>query len=147
MLLIDQIFEQFFVSIWITMSKSINILAWIPSRVKKDQAAVDNILGMLETTFIDPLNPLPLMCILTGVVANEKVTKDMLLAEIYYFDPIRKMKLATFSNMKKVKPCKVNSKVVPLQATKDLFAKISLVVQIRYFDLRSIFKFPLGPLP
>ena len=118
-----------------------------PSRVKKDQAAVDNILGMLETTFIDPLNPLSLMYILTGVVANEKVTKDMLLAEIYYFDPNRKMELATFSNMKKVKPCKVNSKVVPLQATKDLFAKISLVVQIRYFDLRSIFKFPLGPLP
>ena len=118
-----------------------------PSRVKKDQAAVDNILGMLETTFIDPLNPLPLMYILTGVVANEKVTKDMLLAEIYYFDPNRKMELATFSNMKKVKPCKVNSKVVPLQATKDLFGKISLVVQIRYLDLRSIFKFPLGPLP
>ena len=47
--------------------------------------------------------------------------------------------------MKKVKPCKLNSKIVPLQATKDLFAKISLVAQIRFFDLRSIFKFPLGP--
>ena len=49
--------------------------------------------------------------------------------------------------MKKVKPCKVNSKIVPLQATKDVFAKITLVAQIRSFDLRSIFKFPLGPLP
>ena len=35
----------------------------------------------LETTFIKPLSPLPLMCISIGVVANKKVTKDMLRAE------------------------------------------------------------------
>ena len=52
-----------------------------PSRIKKDQDAVDNILGILETTLIDPLIPLPLMCILTGVVVNKNVTKDMFLAE------------------------------------------------------------------
>ena len=52
-----------------------------PSRIKKDQDAVDNILGIPKTTFVDPFSPLPLMYILTGVVANEKVTKDMLLAE------------------------------------------------------------------
>ena len=46
-----------------------------------------------------------------------------------------------------MKPCKVNSKIVPLQATKNLFAKISLVSQIRSFNLTSIFKFSLGPLP
>ena len=49
--------------------------------------------------------------------------------------------------MNKVKKCKVNSKIVPLQATKDLFARISLVAQIRSFDMRVIFEFPLGPLP
>ena len=52
-----------------------------PSRIKKDQDAVDNILGILETTLIEPLILLPLMCVLTGVVANKKVTKDMFLAE------------------------------------------------------------------
>ena len=46
-----------------------------------------------------------------------------------------------------MKPCKVNSKIVPLQATKNLFAKMSLVSQIRSFNLTSIFKFSLGPLP
>ena len=51
------------------------------SRIKKDQDTVDNILGIPETTFIDPLNPLPLLCLSTGVVANEMVAKDMLLAE------------------------------------------------------------------
>ena len=49
--------------------------------------------------------------------------------------------------MKKMKPCKVNSKILPLQTTNDLFAKIYLVDQIRSFNLRSIFKFPLGSLP
>ena len=107
------------------------------------------------------------MCISTGAVANEKVTRDMLLAEtleeaairkfldiwlggqkdVCFFDPMKNMKLATFSSMKKVKPCKVNSRIVPLQATKDLFAKISLFAQIRSFVLRSVFKFPQGPLP
>ena len=56
------------------------------------------------------------------------------------------MKLVTFSSIKKVKPRKVNSKIVPLQATKDLFAKIYLVAQSRSFNLRPVFKFPLGPL-
>ena len=127
--------------------------------------AVDNILRILETTFIKPLSPLPLMCISAGVIANEKVTKDMLIAETLgeaamrkfldiclgeqraacFCNPIKKMELVIFSNMKKVKPCKVNSKIVPLQATKDLFAEISLIAKIRSFDLRSIFKFPLGP--
>ena len=49
--------------------------------------------------------------------------------------------------MKKMKPCEVNSKIFPLQATNVLFAKISLVAQIGSFNLRSIFKFPLGSLP
>ena len=132
-----------------------------PSRIRKDQDAVDNILGILETTLIDPLIPLPLMCILTGVVANKNVTKDMFLAETlvklrcknFLIFNYENRELQVFliqlkkSNMKKVKPCKVNSKIFPLQETNDLFAKISFVAQIRSFDLRSIFKFSLGPLP
>ena len=53
----------------------------ISPRIKKDQDAVDNILGILETTFIDPLSPLFLMSISTDLVAIKKATKDMLLAE------------------------------------------------------------------
>ena len=51
------------------------------SRIKKDLHAVDSIFGILEITFIDPFSHLPLMCISASVVANKKVTKDMLLAE------------------------------------------------------------------
>ena len=53
----------------------------ISSRIKIGQDAVDNIFGILETTFIDPLSPLLLMCISTDLVAIKKATKDMLLAE------------------------------------------------------------------
>ena len=42
------------------------------SRIKKDLDAINSILGMLETRFIDPLSPLPLMCISASVVANKK---------------------------------------------------------------------------
>ena len=35
----------------------------------------------------------------------------------------------------------------PVQASEELFGKISLVAQIRSLDMRSVFKFPLGPLP
>ena len=64
-----------------------------------------------------------------------------------FFDPIKKKKLATFTSMNKVKKCKVNSKIISHQATTDLFAKISLVAQIRSLNMRVVFEFPLGPLP
>ena len=63
------------------------------------------------------------------------------------FDPLKKMDLSSFSSMNKTKTWKVNSTIIPVQASKELFAKISLVAHIRSLDMRSIFKFPLGPLP
>ena len=57
------------------------------------------------------------------------------------------MKLSSFSSMNKTKTYKVNSKIIPVQASKEIFVKISLVAQIRSLDMRSAFKSPLGPLP
>ena len=64
-----------------------------------------------------------------------------------FFYPIKKKKLTTFTSMNKVNKCMVNSKIAPLQATKDLFPKILLVAQIRSLNMRVVFEFPLGPLP
>ena len=103
----------------------------------------------------------------TGVLAIEKVESDILSAKekgqaafdtfvktklskektMSIFDPIKKMDLSSFSSMNKTKTWKVNSTIIPVQASKELFAKISLVAHIRSLDMRSIFKFPLGPLP
>ena len=137
-----------------------------PSKIKKDEAAVLKSLDTIFTTFINPLSPQPLLSISNGVLATDKVSSDMLLAKAFvkaamdefirdrlsekkihcFFDPIKKKKLVTFTSMNKVKKCKVNSKIVPLQATKDLSAKISLVAQIRFLNMRVVFEFPLGPL-
>ena len=48
-----------------------------PSRIMQDEKAGQCILSVIATTFIDPLSPLQLMSISTGVLATEKVTSDM----------------------------------------------------------------------
>ena len=40
----------------------------------------------------------------------------------------------------------MNTKLTPLQACKDLFAKTSLAVHIRSLDMQEILKFPFGLL-
>ena len=107
-----------------------------PSRIKKDENDVRRILAIIETTFVDPFCPSQLMSISTGVLANEKVESDILSAKdkrqadfetfvrtrlskektMRIFDPIKKMKLSSFSSMNKTKTCKVNSKILPVQA-------------------------------
>ena len=82
-----------------------------------------------------------------GALAKEKVEPDILSAKekgqaafdtfvktrlskektMSIFNPIKKMKLSSFSSMNKTKTCKVNSKIIPVQASKERFAKISLV--------------------
>jgi hypothetical protein len=135
-----------------------------PTRIEKDENDVEKILNTIADTFIDPLSPQPLLSISTGVVDTEKVALDMMTARQLgqsvmdkfiktrltekrsscFYDPIRIMNLETFTNMNKIKICKINSKLIPLQASRDLFAKISLIAQKRSLDMRLVFKFPLG---
>ena len=132
------------------------------SRIKKEENDVQHILATIETTFADPFCPSQLKSISTGVLANEKAESDIHSAKekrqaafdtfvktrlskektMSIFDPIKKMKLSSFSSMNKTKKCKVNLKIIPVQASKELFAKISLVAQIPSLDMRSVFKFP-----
>ena len=52
-----------------------------PSRIKKDQQAVHEILQIMSNTFIDPISEQPLLSISTGILASEKVTRDLLSAK------------------------------------------------------------------
>ena len=81
-----------------------------PSRIMQDEKAVQCILSVVATTFIDHLSPLELMSISTGVLATEKVASDMSSAKekgetafytfvkirlsnektMYIFDPMKK---------------------------------------------------------
>ena len=96
-----------------------------PSRIMQDEKAVQSILSVIATTFIDPLSPLQLMSVSTGILATEKVASGMSSAKekgetAFYtfvksrlnnektmciFDPMKKMKLLTFSSMNKTKTC------------------------------------------
>ena len=119
-----------------------------PRHIEKDQNDVQSIFNTLSDTFIDPLSQQPLLSISTGVIiASDKVILDTQQAQRLgksameefiterltdpsskcFFDPIKKMKLHSFTSMYKTKICKVNTKIIPLQASKNLFAKISLV--------------------
>ena len=51
------------------------------SRIKKDEDAVQKISSAIEATFVDPLSPLPLISISTGIIATDKVTSDMMSAK------------------------------------------------------------------
>ena len=42
---------------------------------------------------------------------------------------------------------KTNNKVVSLQACKDLFSKIAIIAQKKSVNLRTVFQYPLRPLP
>ena len=108
-----------------------------------------------------------MVSISSGIVAADKVVHDLTNAKKIgksamdefiksrlqeeslksFFDPIKERKLVTFAKMYKIKTCKVNNKLIPLQTTKDLFARISLIAQNRSIDLKAVFQFPLGPLP
>ena len=111
-----------------------------------------------DTSFIDQLSPLPLLSISTGVVATDKVTPDMMSAKsvgknamdefissrlsnrrtAYFFNPIKTLNLATFTSMNKIKTCRINSKIIH---SKNFFATIALVYQIRSLNFRLVFKF------
>ena len=57
------------------------------------------------------------------------------------------MKLATFSSLHKTKIWKTKNKVIALKSSKDLFQKIAIIAQKISADMKSLFKYPLVPLP
>lgn len=58
-----------------------------------------------------------------------------------FFDPIKKLQLSTFSTMKKIKSYVINNKVVPLQASNNLFSKMAIIAQKRSVNLKTAFQF------
>ena len=86
-----------------------------PSRIKKDEDDVQSILKTINESFIDPFNDLGLLSISSGVIAMSKVETDCLSANQYgkkamekfiscdathsLFDPMKKQKLSTFTNI------------------------------------------------
>ena len=64
-----------------------------------------------------------------------------------FFDPLKKLKLGTFSSLRKKVKVKTNGKEVQFTSQSAIFGKISLIQQSRDNDLKKVFCYPLGPLP
>ena len=121
----------------------------------------------LLVSFIDPLSQNNLVCISNGALATGKVRDDLLGARekgeaametfietsllkgttMSMFDPIKKLKLGTFSSMCKNMKTTCKNKEVSLRASRSLFAKLCIVMQRREIDLTKVLKYPLGPFP
>lgn len=127
------------------------------------QTVQDTVVSM----FISPFTEMELVSLSSGVYATEKVGLDLIDAyekgqtemqsfiedrlvnqETGFFDPLKKLKLGTFTKMlKKTVKVKTNGKEVQFSAQSDIFGKIALMQQSRSLDLKKVFCYPLGPVP
>ena len=63
------------------------------------------------------------------------------------FDPLRKMKLKSLKDLKTITKIRTKDLLLPLKMDRALFARMALHGQFRKIDMKTVFTFPLGPLP
>ncbi|XP_078353848.1 uncharacterized protein LOC144638526 [Oculina patagonica] len=138
------------------------------SRIRKDEAAVQSILDLMENEWINPFSgePTELISLSTATVAPADVATDLLTAKQVgetaykhfqddrvesrkkpFHDPLPKQKLKTFSDMNKPKVAKGTTKEAILKADHKLFGHMVLIATSRKLDMSSVLAHPLGPLP
>ena len=83
-----------------------------------------------------------------GKKCMENFINDRLISlEKSIYTPIKKLRLGTFSKIKKRVTVKIKGKNVQFNYQSDLFGKIALILQKRLIDLEEVFMYPLGPIP
>ena len=63
------------------------------------------------------------------------------------FDPLRKMNLKSFKDHKTITKNRTKVLVLSLQMDRALFVRMALLGQFRKIDMKTVFTFPLIPLP
>lgn len=123
-------------------------------------------MDILKDALINPCEEKQLISLSSGISPTEKTAQD--LSQAYdrgkaaldafiqerlvclsksIFDPIKKLKLETFSTMRKKAVMKVKGKDIQFSTLSGLFGKVALISQSRAVDMREIFKYPLGLVP
>ena len=89
--------------------------------------------------------------LLTAEQKGKQAMKDFvdkhLCEEPEFFTPIKKMKLKTFSSLKKTAKIKIKDKVIPIKSHSNMFGQLALIMQTCDIDLRKLFEYPVGPYP
>ena len=122
---------------------------------------------ILSDTFINDFTDSHLVCISKGLVATEKVCENLMNAKTHgkntmktfmkerleegatidFFEPLKKLGLKTFSNLRKAVKVGVKDRMVPLKTHRDLFGQMIIIMLHHNVDLKEVFKYPLGPFP
>jgi len=123
-------------------------------------------MDILKDTLINPVEEKQLLSISSGISPADKIKDDLLQASEHVktalnayvddrltnltksmFDPIKKLRMGTFSTMKKKKNVHVKGREVQFSSQSEIFGKVSLISQTRDINLKDIFKYPLGLVP
>ena len=139
-----------------------------PARVKSDNLAVEKVVYLIENVFNNPWTAdSGLISLTTGIAATSEIKHDLIHAKVKgsnacknfiesrcssesiadFFGPITKLRLKSFKDLRIVTKVTAKERALPLQMDRALFARMALIGQFRQIDMRTVFKFPLGPLP
>lgn len=136
------------------------------SRINRDENDVSAILELLESTWTNPFcgDAMDLLSISTGLAATPDVGKNLLEARekgeaayaerlvklekgTGFYDPIKKLKLKTFSSLRKGTAIKGTTTEIVLKADNRVFGHMLLIAQNRKLDMKEVLCYPLGPTP
>ena len=136
------------------------------SRIRNDQDEVTSILSIIEECFIDPFSENPLLSISNGLLATEKLVSDSfddfkfatermdtfikqpcIEKSKDFFDSLKRINIETFSKLSKCAKYKCKDKRITLVANRNLFTKLTIIMQKLSIDLKEVFKYSLGPFP
>ena len=139
-----------------------------PGRKKADARDVDKLTDLLEEVFSNPWKiNVKFTSLSTGIAVTSEIRDDLLKARERgqkaakefvlarssatpkkdFYDPMKKVKLKTFNNLKTTVKVQSKAKVISLQMDRSLFAHMALLSQFRKIDMKMVFTYPLGPLP
>ena len=82
-----------------------------------------------------------------GHAEMEKFVDERLVNQsVGFYEPLKRLKLGTFTKLKKKSMKTKEGKVIQFSAQSVIFGKIPIIQQTRKLDLKEIFRFPLGPI-
>lgn len=136
-------------------------------RKTKDEISVKAVVELLDNDWVNPFeNQMQDMVSLSsGISASEDVKNDLLRGQELgstaynsfvesrlkegknFYEPLKKMKLKTFSSMREKKKTTRGNVETVLMADHQLFSRMLLLASTRKLDMKDVLKHPLGPLP
>ena len=78
---------------------------------------------------------------------NNFVEKRLATSVISFWEPLRKLKIKTFSSTNKNISLKSNDKLVTVNADRDLFGRLLIVSNVRQINLKEVLCYELSPVP